>query len=124
MKLLSKILIFFLICFGCNIISIYLPFPFPGSVLSMIVLFLCLTFGAIKLKHIDDVADFFLENMAFFFIPPTVSIISYVDVLKNIWWQFLIICVVTTVITFVATAYSVKLTIYIMNKRKGAKKND
>ena len=118
MKLLSKILIFFLICFGCNIISIYLPFPFPGSVLSMIVLFLCLTFGAIKLKHIDDIADFFLENMAFFFIPPTVSIISYVDVLKNIWWQFLIICVVTTVITFVATAYSVKLTIYIMNKRR------
>ena len=63
MKLLSKILIFFLICFGCNIISIYLPFPFPGSVLSMIVLFLCLTFGAIKLKHIDDVADFFHQKM-------------------------------------------------------------
>ena len=64
-----------------------------------------------------------LKNMAFFFIPVTASIVSYADVLKSILWQFVFICVVTTVITFVCTAYSVKLTIYLMNKFKRGQKN-
>lgn len=118
MDLFKKTLIIFGICFVCDIIASYLPFPFPGSVLSMIVLFLCLFFGLIKVKQLEPVSDFLLKNMALVFIPSTVSIISYVDVLKNIVWQFLLICIATTIITFVCTAYAVKLTIYLMNKRK------
>ena len=55
--------------------------------------------------------------MAFFFIPAGVSIINYFDVLKSSVVQLVIICVVSTVITFAVTAWSVKLTLRLM---KGA----
>ena len=32
----------------------------------------------------------------------------------------LLICVITTVITFAATAYSIRLTIWLLGRRKGA----
>ena len=123
MDLIKKTFIIFAICLLGNIISKCLPFPFPGSVLAMIILFLCLVFKIIKPKQIESVADFLLGNMALFFVPATVSIVSYIDVLKSILPRFLIICVLSTVITFVATAYSVKLTVYIINKLKGRGKN-
>lgn len=123
MSILKKFAILFLICILCDSVVFFLPFSFPGNVLSMVVLFICLFFGLIKVRHIESASDFMLKNMAFFFIPVTASIVSYADVLKSILWQFVFICVVTTVITFVCTAYSVKLTIYLMNKFKRGQKN-
>lgn len=121
MNILRKAFILFLICFGSDMIALYLPFPFPGSVLAMLFLFVFLCFGVVKPAHVEPVSDFFLKNMALVFIPATVSIISYIDVLKSIWWQFLIICIASTIITFLCTAYSVKLTIYLINKLKEKK---
>lgn len=102
---------------------LFLPFPFPGSVLAMIILFVLLVLGVVKARQVEPVADFLLKNMSFVFLPATVSIITYLDVFKGIVWKFLFICIVTTIITFACTAYSVRLTVYLMNKAKGADKN-
>ncbi len=123
MEILKKLCLVFLICFVGDVISKLLPFPFPGSVLAMVILFIFLLTGIIKPKKLEPVSGFLLDNMALTFVPPTVSIISYIDILKDILWQFLFICIATTIITFVCTAYSVKLTIYLLNKVKGDASN-
>ena len=56
------------------------------------------------------------------FVPAGVSIINYFDVLKSSIIPLIVICVVSTVITFAATAYSVTLTVRLLEKRKGGKK--
>ncbi len=121
MDLLKKAFILFALCFISDSIASFLPFPFPGSVLAMVILFILLVLGAIRTNQLTPVSDFLLGNMSLIFVPATVSIISYVGVLKDILWQFVFVCIITTVITFAATAYSVKLTIYLMNKFKGGK---
>ncbi len=123
MEIFKKSCLLFLVCIIGDVISKFLPFPFPGSVLAMIILFVCLICGAVRSDRLEPVSGFLLNNMALTLVPPTVSIISYIDILKDILWPFLFICIVTTAITFVCTAYSVKLTIYIMNKVKGGGKN-
>ncbi len=121
MRFFRQILrLFILCCFG-DMLSSVLPFPFPGSVIALILLFICLATKAIKVEQINIISDFLLKNMAFVFLPATVSILKYISVFQNILWQFLLICCVTTIITFFATAYSVKLTIYLMNKFKEGK---
>lgn len=123
MKIFKKTLILFVVCFISDIIAFYLPFPFPGSVLAMIITFLLFLSGAVKVRQIEPVSDFLVKNMSFVFLPSTVSIVSYLDVLSSVLWKFLIVCVATTFITFICTAYSVKLTVYILNKRKEQSKN-
>ena len=82
----------------------------------MVILFLCLVTGVVKAGQIRDVSEFLVNNMALLFVPATVSIIEYTDILKNVFWRFLFICFITTVICFVCTAYSVKAVIYLMQK--------
>lgn len=116
MSLFVQIIRLFTLCCIGDVISMLLPFPFPGSVIALVILFLLLLSGVIKTKQINTLSDFLLKNMSFVFLPSTVSIISYIDVFKSIIWQFLFICIITTVITFFATAYAVKFTVYLMNK--------
>ena len=85
------------------------------------LLFILLCVHILKVDHIREKSDFLLENMAFFFIPAGVSIINYFDVLKNWVVQLIVICVVSTVVTFAVTAYSMKLALYLMQKKKSGR---
>ena len=115
MKIIRQIGIIFLVCWLSEVIERFLPFTFPASVIGMALLLICLLTGVLKIRHIQEKADFLLENMAFFFIPAGVSIINYFDILKSSAVQLLIICVISTVVTFAATAWSVKLTMRCMS---------
>lgn len=118
MKLLNQIFIVFCICFVGDIISYLLPIPFPGSVIAMVLLFILLCTGAVRKRRIEAITDFLLKNMSLMFIPPTVSIIGYLDVLGEVFVPFVLICLITTVLTFLATAYSVKLVVFLINRNK------
>ena len=120
MKIVTQVGIIFSICWISQIIEKLLPFSFPASVIGMILLFILLCVHILKVDHIREKSDFLLENMAFFFIPAGVSIINYFDVLKN-WVQLIVICVVSTVVTFAVTAYSMKLALYLMQKKKSGR---
>lgn len=116
MKIIKQIGIIFAVCWLSQMIETILPFAFPASVIGMALLLICLITGLLKIEHIQEKADFLLENMAFFFIPAGVSVINYLDVLKNTAVQLVIICIISTVITFAVTAWSVKLTLRLIMK--------
>ena len=118
MKIIRQIGIIFTVCWLSILVEKILPVAFPASVIGMILLFICLFTGALKIEHIQEKADFLLENMAFFFVPAGVSIINYFDVLKSTWIQLVIICVISTIVTFAVTAWSVRLTIRLIERRK------
>lgn len=82
-KLLVQIGIVFGICLVGEGIAAVLPFAFPASVLSMLLLFVLLLCGVLKVEHIREKGDFLLKNMAFFFIPSGVALLEQVDFLKG-----------------------------------------
>ena len=120
MKIIKQFGIIFSLCWIATVIERLLPIAFPASVIAMLLLLICLMTGALKIDHIREKSDFLLANMAFFFIPAGVNVINYLDILKANWLPLLLICVITTVITFAATAYSIRLTIWLLGRRKGA----
>ena len=110
------------VCWISLVIEHYLPFSFPASVIGMVLLLICLLTGFLKIEHVQEKADFLLSNMAFFFVPAGVSIINYFDELKSTAVQLIIICIISTVVTFAVTAYSVMLTVRLMKKWKDRRK--
>ena len=104
MKIIRQIGIIFTVCWLSLVIEKLLPFTFPASVIGMILLFLCLFTGVLKIEHIQEKADFLLGNMAFFFVPAGVSIMNYFDVLKHSIVQLVFVCIISTIITFAVTA--------------------
>ena len=121
MKIIKQIGIIFSICWLAQVVEYFLPFDFPATVIGMILLFFCLLTGILKIEHIQEKSDFLLSNMAFFFIPAGVSMINYLDILKENALQLVLICVITTIVTFFVTAYSVHLTMKLLNKKNSKK---
>lgn len=118
MNILSKLGLIFGICLAGEAVSRILPFPFPGGVISMIILLVLLLAGIVKLRHVEEPTSFMLSNLLFFFIPACVGIIQYLDLVRDNLVALLTVCVVSTVLTFVATAYAIRLVLWLQRRLK------
>ncbi len=115
--------IVFGVCLVGETVAHYLPFPIPSSVISMILLFVLLLTGWLRVEHIREKTDFLLKNMAFFFIPAGVGIMGQFDLLRDNLLPFGVICVATTFLTFGVTVLAVRGTIRLQNKIAGRSRN-
>lgn len=118
MKILCQFGVIFGVCWVSQILEPLLPFAFPASVIGMVLLFLLLATGVLRMEHIQEKSDFLLANMAFFFLPAGVSILNYLEELRSAAVALVVICLVTTVLVFGATVFSIKLTLRLMGRGK------
>ena len=107
MKILMQLAIILFICLLGELIAAVLPFPFPASVISMLLVLALLLWGPLKIYHIQKQADFLLDNMGFFFVPPTVAILGYLGYMEGKVALILFICLVTVFTTFAVTSWTV-----------------
>ncbi|HIS50507.1 MAG TPA: CidA/LrgA family protein [Candidatus Gallacutalibacter pullistercoris] len=124
MKIILQIGVVLAICLLGEGVSLLLPIPFPGSVIAMILLFLLLLSSLLRPEHIRQKSDFLLQNMAFFFIPAGVGIMEYAEDLLPFLLPLLLICVITTVLTFAASALTAKLVIHLQEKSHAGKEGE
>lgn len=96
MKYLKQLMIILLFSFVGELLYLLIPLPVPASIYGMILLFLALLSGVVKLSQIEDAADFLLGVMPVIFISPTVSIMTSYGYIANHLAAFLIICILST----------------------------
>ena len=77
MNILLQIGIVLGICLVGEAISSILPFILPGNIIGMIIIFILLLVRVMKIDHIRQKAQFLKQNMAFFLVPSSVSIIQH-----------------------------------------------
>jgi holin-like protein len=92
----------------------YLHLAIPGNVLGMLLLLIFLSTGIIKLSMIEDVSNFMLKHLSFFFIPAAVGLITCFTILEGKWTALMFISVVSTFIIAVVTG----MTVQILMKRR------
>lgn len=83
--------------------------PIPGTVIGLIILFLGLSFGIVKMEMIEDICDVLISHMSFLFVPAGVGLITSLDILKSNVISFSVIILISTVVVWVVTAYVVKM---------------
>ncbi len=107
MKYLAQLALIFALCLVGDLVAYLLPVPIPGSVVSMLLVLLLLVSGLLKEEHLGESADFMLRNMTFFFIPPGVSIIRYTAIINSIWWQLILVNIVSVIVCFAVSSWTV-----------------
>ena len=118
MHVMVQIGIVFSLCIlGEAVVSI-LSIPIPGNIIGMILLLILLALKWIKIKHIQDISNFLLRNMAFFFIPAGVGIIENFEMMKGQLVSILLVCLLSTVITFAVTGLTAEAIIHYQEKRR------
>jgi holin-like protein len=121
MKLLRELLIILVIYFAGMILAELTNLPVPGNIIGMILLLILLYTKVVKLEMVDTVAKFFMEHLAFFFIPAGVGLLTSLNIIKDSWVRLVIVCILTTIITIGVTALVVEF--MTKEKSKGTKKN-
>ena len=91
----------------------------PGSVVGMLLLFLCLCLKIVKVESIRVVADFLTDNMSIFFIPAFVGIMEQWGLIKLHFWGWIAVLVITTLIVMAVSGLSAGMMIHL---KKGGRK--
>ena len=121
MKYIKQLGIIFSVCWLSAIVEHVLPFPFPASVIGMLLMLVLLLTGILKIEQVQDAATFLLANMTFFFVPVNSGLINYLDILKESWLSILIICFLSTIATFAVTAYTIKFVNRLLHRKGGTR---
>jgi putative effector of murein hydrolase LrgA (UPF0299 family) len=116
---MGEVAIIFFLCLLSEGISALLPFTFPASVISMMLLLFLLLTGVIKQRHIDRICGFLVGNMAFFFVAPCVGIMGHAKALLSCLAPFLFICILTTPIVYGVTGWVIQLLMAARRKKEG-----
>jgi len=122
MSVVAQLCLVFFVYLASEGIAALLPFTFPASVLSMVILLVLLLTKVLKPSQLKESSDFLLGNMIMFFIPTCVSVITYADVLFRNFWPIVLISLLTTPLVFFVTGQVVQITMKRI-RRKGEKEH-
>lgn len=123
MKFFRESILILAIYFAGEIISKLLHIPIPGNIIGMILLFLLLTTKVIKVEKVENLANFFLDHLAFFFIPASVGLMTSFDSLKGSIFRIIILCILTTIIVISVTGITVQFICKNKSTNKKSKDN-
>ena len=114
MKYIKQISIILGVCLIAELLEHLIPLPIAASIYGLVLMLAALMTKVIKLKDVEDVADFLTGNMAIMFIPATVGIMDSVDEMKKMFVPLVVISVVTTLLIMSVTGW---VTQAIMRKK-------
>lgn len=101
-------------CLG-EIIHQLLPLPIPASIYGIIILFVCLQSGRLKLDSVRETSTFLIEIMPILFLPAAVGLLEAWGVLKP---NLLPIAVITVISTFVVMGAAGLVTQAVIRREK------
>lgn len=114
MKYLTQFGIILAISFVGEVFNRVIPLPIPASIYGMILLFVGLLTGVIKLSSVKDTGKFLIEIMPLLFIPATVGLIEAWARMQDFLVAIIVISLVSTV---VVAAASGRITQLIINRK-------
>ena len=124
MKYLKQLAIILLFTFVGEMLNAFLPFPVPGSIYGLLLLFLCLEFGIVKAESIRETAMWLVEMIPAMFVPAGARLMKSWGVLRPILWQVAVITVVSTVVVMVASGKITQGVISLQSKRSEKEKGE
>jgi holin-like protein len=107
LSVLQFFIIFGFLLLGYGTVILF-HIPLPGSVVGMILLFIFLQTGIIKLVWIERATSFQLKHLTLLFIPPIASLFLSSSFLKILQWPVLVIIIVSSICCLLGTALPVE----------------
>ena len=115
MKYVKQFFIILLISFVGELFKYLIPLPIPASIYGLVILFILLETGILKLDAVKETSVFLIEIMPLMFIPAGVGLIESWGTLKPVLLPVCVITVVAIVTVMVATG---KLSQWMIRREK------
>lgn len=89
--------------FAGEALSRLLPFSVPAGIYGLLLLFLCLAAGIVKLERVERAGDILLAVLPLTFLPAGAGLPTLWDELRSLLLPLLAIALISTVVVMVVT---------------------
>ena len=103
MKYLQQAVIIAAVTFAAEIIKYFVPLPIPASIYGLLMLFILLKSGLLKLEQIENVGRLLLELMPLLLVPASTSFLTVLDTIQQMLLPVLIMGFIGTTIVMAVT---------------------
>ena len=115
MKYLRQFMMILLVSFLGELLKYAIPLPVPASIYGLVILFILLETGVLKLDAVKDTAIFLIEIMPLMFIPAGVGLLTSWSLLQSFLVPLLVITVVSTFVVMIVTG---KVTDFLISRKE------
>ena len=118
MKYMKQFCLIMFISFVGEVLHHYLPLPIPSSIYGLVILFVGLMTGVVKLSHVEETGRFLIEIMPLMFIPAAVGLLESWGIIAPIWIPIIGITLITTVIVMIVSGKVTQFVIRLENREE------
>ena len=122
MKHLFRLSIILLISLIGEILHAIIPLPVPAGIYGMILMFVSLCTGIVRLESVRTVGMFLIEIMPVMFIPAAVGLQDSWDALKSMLLPCCIALVPVTLIVMAVSGRTTQALVRAQNQKRGENK--
>lgn len=123
MKYLSQIALISAISFVGELLGKTVPLPIPGSIYGLILLFVLLCTGILRLEHVRETGHFLIALMPIMFVSPLVGLMESYEACLDFIVPILLVSTVGTVAVMAVTGL-VSQALITVKEKKGVQDND
>lgn len=119
--ILTQFLIFSTILLVANILStgislIWSEFPVPTPLIGLILLFMALVSGLVKLEQVESLSTNLIGLIGLLFVPSGISLAGSLDLFKQEGIKIIVVVIISTVVLLLSIAYTSQLVAKISDK--------
>lgn len=92
-----------------KIIESFMPIPMPASVIGLVLLFIALCTGIVKLGQVETVGTALTNNIGFLFVPAGISVINSLPILKQSPILIILLIIISTLLLLICTGFASQL---------------
>lgn len=105
-RYLRAFIIIYLCLYAGIGIAALLPIVIPGSIIGMLILFLLLGFQIVPVNWVKPGCYLMIRYMALLFVPISVGVMNYTDILTAQFGPIVVSCVLSTLLVLMVVGYS------------------
>lgn len=124
MKYLRQFMVILLVSFVGELLKYAIPLPVPASIYGLVILFILLETGVLKLGAVKETAVFLIEIMPLMFIPAGVGLMESWSDLSSMLIEVIVITLVSTVLVMGISGKVTELVLKHSANRKGETKDE
>lgn len=118
MKYLKQFLLIILFSLIGELLHYLIPLQIPASIYGLVLLFVALLTGLVKLSHVRETAKFLIEIMPIMFIPAGVGLMESWGAFQQMLLPIIVLLIVSTVLVMGISGQVTQSIIRLQNKKK------
>ncbi|MBH4902796.1 antiholin-like murein hydrolase modulator LrgA [Staphylococcus aureus] len=116
-----QVIVIALVLFVSKIIESFMPIPMPASVIGLVLLFVLLCTGAVKLCEVEKVGTTLTNNIGLLFVPAGISVVNSLGVISQAPFLIIGLIIVSTILLLICTGYVTQIIMKVTSRSKGDK---